>query len=85
MYDSHVDIYLYAKLYHNKRPGIWTSSDDYLKLHLAVQTLCTPPEGPPPDLYAMTNGTVNGSLSTADYSRILPEGMEEMGPRLTVA
>jgi len=22
-YENHVDVYMYAKLYHNKRPGIW--------------------------------------------------------------
>ncbi|XP_063928096.1 tyrosine-protein phosphatase 99A isoform X2 [Zophobas morio] len=83
MYDNHVDVYMYAKLYHNKRPGIWSSCDDYLRLHLAVQTLCSPPEGTP-DLYAMTNGAVNGSLSN-DCVRVPPEGMEAVGPRLTVA
>ncbi|XP_068916356.1 tyrosine-protein phosphatase 99A isoform X2 [Tenebrio molitor] len=83
MYDNHVDVYMYAKLYHNKRPGIWGSCEDYLRLHLAVQTLCCPPEGTP-DLYAMTNGAVNGSLSN-DCVRVPPEGMEAVGPRLTVA
>jgi receptor-type tyrosine-protein phosphatase gamma len=71
MYDNHVDVYMYAKLYHNKRPGIWGSCEDYLRLHLAVQTLCCPPEGTP-DLYAMTNGAVNGSLSN-DCVRVPPE------------
>ncbi|XP_008200584.1 tyrosine-protein phosphatase 99A isoform X3 [Tribolium castaneum] len=71
MYDNHVDVYMYAKLYHNKRPGIWGSCDDYLRLHLAVQTLCSPPEGTP-DLYAMTNGALNGSLSN-DCVRVPPE------------
>lgn len=27
-YDNTVNVYTYAKLYHNKRPGIWTSVDD---------------------------------------------------------
>lgn len=83
MYDNHVDIYMYAKLYHNRRPGIWSSPEDYLRLHLAVQTLCNPPEGIP-DLYAIANGAVNGSLSN-DCIRMPPEGMEAVGPRLTVA
>ncbi|KRT79091.1 hypothetical protein AMK59_7769 [Oryctes borbonicus] len=83
IYDNHVDVYMYAKLYHNKRPGIWSSVEDYLRLHLAVQTLCCPPDGTP-DLYAMANGAVNGSLSN-DNVRVPPEGMEAVGPRLTVA
>nr|XP_023025132.1 tyrosine-protein phosphatase 99A [Leptinotarsa decemlineata] len=80
IYDNKVDVYMYAKLYHNKRPGIWISSDDYMKLHLCVQTLCNPPEPQiqevTPDLYAMANGTINnGSIST-DCIRVPPEGME---------
>lgn len=80
IYDNKVDVYMYAKLYHNKRPGIWISSDDYMKLHLCVQSLCNPPEPQiqevTPDLYAMANGTINnGSIST-DCIRVPPEGME---------
>ncbi|KAK9890036.1 hypothetical protein WA026_008843 [Henosepilachna vigintioctopunctata] len=63
MYDNHIDIYLYAKLYHNRRPGIWNSMGAYLQLHMAVQTLCSPPENATPDLFAMANGTINGSVS----------------------
>ncbi|KAJ8913189.1 hypothetical protein NQ315_009026, partial [Exocentrus adspersus] len=77
IYDNKVDVYMYAKLYHNKRPGIWISSDDYMKLHLCIQTLCNPPEPQiqevTPDLYAMANGTINnGSIST-DCIRVPPE------------
>lgn len=82
-YENHADVYMYAKLYHNKRPGVWSSSDDYLRLHLALQALCSPPEGTT-DTYAMSNGTINGSLSN-DCVRVPPEGMESIGPRLTVA
>lgn len=74
---------MYAKLYHNKRPGIWSIIDDYLRLHLALQTLCCPPEGPQ-DIYPIANGTVNGSLSN-DSIRVPPEGMEAVGHQLTVA
>ncbi|KAJ8955435.1 hypothetical protein NQ318_003534, partial [Aromia moschata] len=82
IYDNKVDVYMYAKLYHNKRPGIWISSDDYMKLHLCVQTLCNPPEPQiqevTPDLYAMANGTINnGSIST-DCIRVPPEELMEM-------
>lgn len=84
MYDNHVDVYMYSKLYHNRRPGIWSSADDYLRLHLGVQTLCNPPEGSP-DLYAMANGAVNGSLSIECTSRVHLEGMEVMGQRTTAA
>ncbi|KAK5639716.1 hypothetical protein RI129_012208 [Pyrocoelia pectoralis] len=77
------DIYMYSKLYHNKRPGLWMSCDNYLRLHLAMQALCTKSEETP-DLYAMANGTINGSLSN-DYLRVPPEGMEAVGTGFTVA
>lgn len=83
-YDNHADIYMYAKLYHNRRPGIWGSSADYLRLHLALQALCNPPEGAP-DLYTMTNGNigVNGIMSN-DCIRVPPEGMESSGPKYSL-
>lgn len=31
-YDNTANIYTYAKLYHNKRPGIWTSPQDIKRL-----------------------------------------------------
>lgn len=76
---------MYAKLYHNRRPGIWASQDDYLRIHLAAKALCTPPEAAP-DLYALANGgaALNGSVSN-DCVRVPPEGMEAVGSRLTAA
>ncbi|XP_056645742.1 tyrosine-protein phosphatase 99A [Diorhabda sublineata] len=77
IYDNKVDVYMYAKLYHNKRPGIWISSDDYMRLHLCVQSLCNPPEPGitevTPDLYAMANGTINNGSVSTDCIRIPPE------------
>uniref|UniRef100_A0A182N755 Putative receptor-type tyrosine-protein phosphatase mosPTP-1 n=1 Tax=Anopheles dirus TaxID=7168 RepID=A0A182N755_9DIPT len=32
-YDQTANIYTYAKLYHNKRPGIWTSYDDIRQIY----------------------------------------------------
>ncbi|KAB0798293.1 hypothetical protein PPYR_09286 [Photinus pyralis] len=70
-YENHADIYMYSKLYHNKRPGLWVSCDNYLRLHLALQALCTKSEDTP-DLYAMANGAINGSLSN-EYHSVPPE------------
>lgn len=78
---------MYAKIYHARRPGIWISCDDFLKLHLSVQTLCNPPEPliqeVAPDLYAINvvnaNGNVNVNNLPAnanDHVRVPPEGME---------
>ncbi|XP_048517470.1 tyrosine-protein phosphatase 99A isoform X3 [Dendroctonus ponderosae] len=77
-YEQKVDIYMYAKLYHNKRPGLWLSVDDYMKLHLCVQTVSSEPEKyleeVPPDLYTLANGvsktrtTSNCSGKSSNYS-----------------
>lgn len=32
-YDNTVNVYTYAKLYHNKRPGIWISVDDLKQIY----------------------------------------------------
>lgn len=32
-YDNTVNVYTYAKLYHNKRPGIWTTVDDLKQIY----------------------------------------------------
>lgn len=76
---------MYAKLYHNRRPGIWSSQDDYLRIHLAAKALCSQQEATP-DLYTLTNGgaALNGAISN-DCIRVPPEGMESVGSRLTAA
>lgn len=83
VYDNHADIYMYAKLYHNRRPGIWTEAEDYMRLHVALQAACSAP-----DLRAsQLNGTatpVNGTLSV-DAIRMPPEGMESTEPNHNIA
>lgn len=37
-YDS-IDVYQVAKLYHNKRPGIWRTADDMMFLYKAMESL----------------------------------------------
>jgi hypothetical protein len=32
-YDQTANIYTYAKLYHNKRPGVWTTYDDIRQIY----------------------------------------------------
>ncbi|CAG9855543.1 unnamed protein product [Phyllotreta striolata] len=80
MNENKVDVYMCAKIYHSRRPGVWISSDDFLKLHLSVQALCNPPEpmireaaapaaaaaAAPPDLYAVNVGNSNGSVVNAN-------------------
>jgi len=38
-FEDCVDAYMYAKLYHLRRPGIWRSQDDYLFLYRAMESL----------------------------------------------
>lgn len=38
-YDQTANIYTYAKLYHNKRPGIWTSYEDIKQIYLILSYL----------------------------------------------
>ena len=39
--DAGIDVYQVAKLFHNKRPGIWKSKDDILFLYEAMHALIT--------------------------------------------
>lgn len=32
-YDNTTNVYTYAKLYHNKRPGVWNSADDLKQIY----------------------------------------------------
>lgn len=37
--DQQVDVYMYAKLFHSKRPNVWPSRDDYMFLYRCVEAL----------------------------------------------
>lgn len=71
-YEQKADIYMYAKLYHNKRPGIWLNVDDYMKLHLCVQAACCETEkyldDVPPDMYTLANGIAKNRISGSNCS-----------------
>ncbi|CAH0385526.1 unnamed protein product [Bemisia tabaci] len=38
-YENSADVCMYAKMYHNRRPGIWKSVNDYLLLYQALEGL----------------------------------------------
>ncbi|XP_043193040.1 tyrosine-protein phosphatase 99A-like [Amphibalanus amphitrite] len=38
-YESHADVYMYARLYQQRRPEVWRSQDDFLFLYRAVEAL----------------------------------------------
>ena len=39
-FENHVDVYQYAKVAHNRRPGIWNTQDDYLYLYRVCESVC---------------------------------------------
>lgn len=57
MLEKHADVYMYAKLFHSKRPNVWPSRDDYMFLYRCVEALNRhlpappPPATPPPSLH----------------------------------
>ncbi|XP_049782864.1 tyrosine-protein phosphatase 99A-like isoform X1 [Schistocerca cancellata] len=73
-FESSADLYMYAKLYHNKRPGIWRSKDDYFMMYKALACLVSNAvhhpvpmsASAPPDLYLTANGHVNGFAGTTN-------------------
>ncbi|EFX86700.1 hypothetical protein DAPPUDRAFT_236488 [Daphnia pulex] len=69
--DQHVDVYMYAKLYHSKRPNVWPSRDDYMFLYRCVEALHhhlpVPPSNPPtlPTSFSLPlqlNGCAGGGI-----------------------
>lgn len=81
-YDNYADVYMYAKLYHNRRPGVWSDISDYLRLHIALQTASQIPT------VQQLNGApifpINGTTNH-DTVRMPPEGMEAAQPNHSVA
>ncbi|KAF0312846.1 Tyrosine-protein phosphatase 99A [Amphibalanus amphitrite] len=67
-YESHADVYMYARLYQRRRPGVWPSREDYLFLYRA----CRGAGGrrPQPLRPILKRG------STAGQRRVPPDGME---------
>lgn len=54
-FEDAVDVYMYAKLAHLRRPGIWSSQDDYLFLYRAVENYAS----------RMANNTLNTQLANS--------------------
>nr|XP_053639721.1 tyrosine-protein phosphatase 99A-like [Cherax quadricarinatus] len=50
-FEQHLDTYMYCKLYHNRRPSIWTSQDDILFVYRAMES------------YIASDGSHSGSSS----------------------
>lgn len=81
MRDQHVDVYMYAKLYHSKRPNVWPSRDDYMFLYRCVEALYhhlpVPPSTPPPlhtsfSLPLQLNGYAGGLADTVSLTSLPP-------------
>ncbi len=79
--DQHVDVYMYAKLYHSKRPNVWPSWDDYMFLYRCVEALHhhlpVPPSTPPTlhtsfSLPLQLNGYAGGGIGDTVSLTSLP-------------
>jgi len=73
-FEDCVDVYMYAKLYHLRRPGIWTQ-DDYLFLYRAVEQLVSQMnlgdhlnDSSPFGSEVNMNGHMNGHIIRSDHS-----------------
>lgn len=79
--DKHVDVYMYAKLYHSKRPNMWASRDDFMFLYRCVEALHhhlpVPPSTPPTlhtsfSLPLQLNGYAGGIGDTVSLTSLPP-------------
>ena len=85
-YESHADVYMYARLYQRRRPGVWPSREDYLFVYRAVEALvaggCVSPSlRPPPDVADVQPQPLRPILkrgSTSGQRRVPPDGMESV-------
>ncbi|GBL77034.1 hypothetical protein AVEN_12686-1 [Araneus ventricosus] len=59
-YEKCVDIYLHAKLYHMRRPGMWKTQDDLMFLYRALENII--PTGSSETESALGNAT-NGHVN----------------------
>ncbi|XP_023290155.1 tyrosine-protein phosphatase 99A [Orussus abietinus] len=61
-FEQSADIYMFAKLLHMKRPGVFKTKEDYALIYHCLESVLSSKTQVEPDLYAMPNGHV-GSLN----------------------
>lgn len=72
-YDDTANIYTYAKLYHNKRPGVWTSYEEIKQIYQMLSYL-------PPNLSLLKCTAIRSEIDDAPtatpdlYSKICSNG-----------
>lgn len=72
-FENHVDVYQYAKVAHNRRPGIWKSQDDYLFLYRVIESVCS--NGPVSASTSSTSTSSCGGSTIAESSSSSTEGL----------
>ncbi|XP_015791825.1 tyrosine-protein phosphatase 99A isoform X1 [Tetranychus urticae] len=73
-FEDCVDVYMYAKLYHLRRPGIWRCQDDYLFLYRAIESLVSTmnlAEGMDTSPYGSQLNMTNGHLNSNSNGHII--------------
>eukprot|EP00096_Caligus_rogercresseyi_P010023 TRINITY_DN3526_c0_g2_i1.p1 TRINITY_DN3526_c0_g2~~TRINITY_DN3526_c0_g2_i1.p1 ORF type:complete len:472 (-),score=119.67 TRINITY_DN3526_c0_g2_i1:99-1514(-) len=70
--ENHVDVYQIAKIYHNRRPGIWRSQSDYLFLYKVIEAVVLQQQQ-----QQHQQQTTGGGLNH-HHHRVPPEGMESL-------
>ncbi|XP_043233465.1 tyrosine-protein phosphatase 99A-like isoform X4 [Amphibalanus amphitrite] len=76
--DGAVDVYMCAKLYHMRRPGVWQTQDDYTALYHSVEGLARPAVSPTPSVQSEAESLLRpGTLARRNGSlRAPPDGRE---------
>lgn len=72
-FENHVDVYQYAKVAHNRRPGIWKSQDDYLFLYRVIESVCS--NGPVSASTSSTSTSSCGGSTIAESNSSSTEGL----------
>lgn len=75
-FEDCVDVYMYAKLYHLRRPGIWRSQDDYLLLYRGIEALVSStnavlPYSPPSPPSGVGTSNANTLTSTSSATHLM--------------
>ncbi|XP_043212409.1 tyrosine-protein phosphatase 99A-like isoform X1 [Amphibalanus amphitrite] len=76
MNENSIDVYLYAKLYHMRRPGIWRTQDDFTMLYHAMEGLVRPTLPQSPSSQSEAESLLRPRSLHSGTMRVPPDGRE---------